>query len=243
MPSHSVGPGIWLSVWRFLLTHCLYERAAKVLARLRGCDKYQSRGPHIYWHEHYSSYLEVIILTKFVEFWFYRGSQYQTLGWKLQKWEIEHLGFSFKDVTYVMTDLANIACCILKALSNLVSCGLWHFTTVSRMPQVTCEPPHDKTNKMACALSEDSDQPGHLPSLMIRRGGGSTGWSEYSLSAVILSWGGSRKSWWKLCHCGSAHWSWNQLTVLRGSAGEKLFDIGHKACCIIIHNVQVGLAS
>ena len=37
MPSHSEGPGIWLSVWRFLLTHCLYERAAKVLARLRGC--------------------------------------------------------------------------------------------------------------------------------------------------------------------------------------------------------------
>ena len=37
MPSHSDGPGIWLSVWRFLLTHCLYERAAEVLARLRGC--------------------------------------------------------------------------------------------------------------------------------------------------------------------------------------------------------------
>ena len=37
MPSHSEGPGIWLSVWRFLLIHCLYERAAKVLARLRGC--------------------------------------------------------------------------------------------------------------------------------------------------------------------------------------------------------------
>ena len=28
-----------------------------------------------------------------------------------------------------------------------------------------CEPPHDKTNKMICAPSEDSDQPGHLPSL------------------------------------------------------------------------------
>ena len=27
-------------------------------------------------------------------------------------------------------------------------------------------PPHDKTNKMACAPSEDSDQPGHLPSLI-----------------------------------------------------------------------------
>ena len=37
MPSHSERPGIRLSVWRFLLTHCLYERAAKVLARLRGC--------------------------------------------------------------------------------------------------------------------------------------------------------------------------------------------------------------
>ena len=37
MPSHSEGPGIWFSVWRFLVIHSLYERAAKVLARLRGC--------------------------------------------------------------------------------------------------------------------------------------------------------------------------------------------------------------
>ena len=29
----------------------------------------------------------------------------------------------------------------------------------------TFEPPHDKTSKMACAPSEDSDQPGHPPSL------------------------------------------------------------------------------
>ena len=28
------------------------------------------------------------------------------------------------------------------------------------------EPPHDKTNKMACAPSEDPDQPGHLPRLI-----------------------------------------------------------------------------
>ena len=28
------------------------------------------------------------------------------------------------------------------------------------------EPQHDKTNKMACAPSEDSDQPGHSPSLI-----------------------------------------------------------------------------
>ena len=37
MPSHSEGPEIWLSVWRFLLTPCLFERAANVLARLRRC--------------------------------------------------------------------------------------------------------------------------------------------------------------------------------------------------------------
>ena len=28
------------------------------------------------------------------------------------------------------------------------------------------ELPHDKTNKMACASSEDSDHPGHPPSLI-----------------------------------------------------------------------------
>ena len=30
----------------------------------------------------------------------------------------------------------------------------------------TTEPQNDKTNKMACAPSEDSDQPGHPPSLI-----------------------------------------------------------------------------
>ena len=30
----------------------------------------------------------------------------------------------------------------------------------------TYEPHRDKTNKMACAQSEDSDQPGHPPSLI-----------------------------------------------------------------------------
>ena len=28
------------------------------------------------------------------------------------------------------------------------------------------EPPHDKTNKMICVPSDDSDHPGHLPSLI-----------------------------------------------------------------------------
>ena len=61
MPSHSEGPGIWLSVWRFPLIHCLYVQAAKVLLRLRGCagspepsllaqaisTKFTWRGPYI----------------------------------------------------------------------------------------------------------------------------------------------------------------------------------------------------
>ena len=33
-------------------------------------------------------------------------------------------------------------------------------------PRSIYEPPHDKTNKMACAPSKDSDQPGHLHSLI-----------------------------------------------------------------------------
>ena len=77
------------------------------------------------------------------------------------------------------------------------------------------EPPHDKTNAMACGPSEDSDQPGHpfgLVSLRcsheeslgpwlptertaktLIRLGGCPGWSESSLGAhailLVLSWG------------------------------------------------------
>ena len=37
-------------------------------------------------------------------------------------------------------------------------------TSTYSLLEGTREPPHDKTNKMACAPSEDSDQPGHPPS-------------------------------------------------------------------------------
>ena len=39
--------------------------------------------------------------------------------------------------------------------------------TPERYKSAANEPPHDKTNKMACAPSEDSDQPGH-PSSLVR---------------------------------------------------------------------------
>ena len=82
--------------------------------------------------------------------------------------------------------------------------------------QCIIEPPHDKTNKVACAPSEDSEQPGHPPSLIrvfavgIKkewvlgcplsaqrrlRSSGCPGWFESSLGAhatlLVLSWGGS----------------------------------------------------
>ena len=85
------------------------------------------------------------------------------------------------------------------------------------------EPPHDKTNKMACAPSKDSDQPEHLPSLIkiftvrmkkaqvlsnqfikctaktLIRLGGCPGWSESSLGAqimlLVLSRGSSYQNW------------------------------------------------
>ena len=79
------------------------------------------------------------------------------------------------------------------------------------------EPPHHKTNKMTCAPSKDSDQPGHPPSLIrvfavcsmgswgpnissgvqwrLIRLGGCPGWCESSLGTqvilLVLSWGGS----------------------------------------------------
>ena len=44
----------------------------------------------------------------------------------------------------------------------------WEETMASTLPYLLklIEPPRDKTNKMACAPSEDSDQPGHPPSLI-----------------------------------------------------------------------------
>ena len=41
--------------------------------------------------------------------------------------------------------------------------------------KVTFEPPRDKTNKMSRAPSEDSDQPGHPPSLIRVSAGRSVG--------------------------------------------------------------------
>ena len=97
--------------------------------------------------------------------------------------------------------------------------GWWWMNLENNTPIVKpSELPYDKTNKVACAPSEDSDQPGHPPSLIrvfAVRSMGSWGpkvsscwqwglwsdwaecWSELSLGKhailLVLSWGGSSK--------------------------------------------------
>ena len=48
------------------------------------------------------------------------------------------------------------------ALQGKIHIGKW----MKRFFKWKYETPHDKTNKMACASSEDLDQPGHPPSLI-----------------------------------------------------------------------------
>ena len=47
------------------------------------------------------------------------------------------------------------------ACTDMIADNLYHLSF-----PVPFEPTRDKTNKMACAASEDSDQPGHPPSLI-----------------------------------------------------------------------------
>ena len=93
------------------------------------------------------------------------------------------------------------------------------FSMLGTQLQCKHEPPHDKTNKMAIAPSEDTNQPVHPPSLIwsvfavrmkkhrvlsyplsataktLIRLGGCLNWSESSLGtkaiSLVLSWGGS----------------------------------------------------
>ena len=104
------------------------------------------------------------------------------------------------------------------------------------------ELPHNKTNKLSCAPSKDSDQHGHSPSLIrvfavrmkkawvlsyplstqwrLIRLGGCPGWSESSLGAytilLVLTWGGS----YVIMRWLLISWSWfepgHEKTCLRG---------------------------
>ena len=54
----------------------------------------------------------------------------------------------------------------LKVLTNSTCIKIRHVHKLTKKNRYAFEPQHDKTNKMVCAASEDSDQPGHLPSLI-----------------------------------------------------------------------------
>ena len=78
----------------------------------------------------------------------------------------------------------------------------------------TSKPPNDKTNKMICASSETSDQPGHPPSLIrvfIVRSVGNQGpmlclcgqwwpWSDWADAQADLSRRWVHRSFWWFCH-------------------------------------------
>ena len=53
---------------------------------------------------------------------------------------------------------------ILRGLGSRADGAVWSGSTVFAIPTVF-EPPHDKTNKVACSPTKDSEQPGHPPSL------------------------------------------------------------------------------
>ena len=85
------------------------------------------------------------------------------------------------------------------------------------------ELPHDKTNKMACAPSEDSDQPGHLPSLI--RLGGCPGRSESSLGthAMLFCW---------FCHEAA------QMFIFAGKMWARMTDTFREICWGIIQGFR-----
>ena len=106
------------------------------------------------------------------------------------------------------------------------------------------KPPRDKTNKMACAPSEDSDQPGHPPSLIrvfaVRMKNawflsyplsGCPGWSEYSLGAhailLVLSWGGSF-----ICYCVYIELEQDKTNKMTCAPREDLDQSAHARCLI-----------
>ena len=65
-----------------------------------------------------------------------------------------------REFTYMYLLILNIVTYLVILRLSAERCCFWG---VFSLYKIQC---HDKTNKMACAPSEDSDQPGHPPSLI-----------------------------------------------------------------------------
>ena len=80
-------------------------------------------------------------------------------------WHLEGLSF-----IVVFSNVPNG--CRLRSRTDIPACIAWMKKPLTffsgLVPRIVTENklPHDKTNKMACAPIEDSDQPGHPPSLI-----------------------------------------------------------------------------
>ena len=115
-----------------------------------------------------------------------------------------------------------------------------HVTTAYFMPTViqrsidliiSNEPPRDKTNKMTCAPNEDSDQPGHPPSLIrvfvVRMKkpwvlsyhlSGCPGWSEFPMSVytilLVFTWDGINwRPCWEVEFTGVIQWKFSSVFI------------------------------
>ena len=104
-----------------------------------------------------------------------------------------------------------------------------HFVILRLIWEMTFEPQHNKTNKMVCGPSEDSDQPGHLPSLIrafavcsmgskglsASSGGQQRLWSDWADAQADLSLRWAHMSFCRFCH-EAAHLSlimFHNLTI------------------------------
>ena len=155
--------------------------------------QYSGRGEHNKWYPSKISYSA----TENSELWKYVG------GLMLK-------GEAFREMKYVMRkqnlfQIQNIIFLSTGKVKGIVAMKL--IQPIRWMRSLAIEPPHDKTNKMICVSSEDSNQPGHPPSLIIccpheeslgpwlstertaktlTRLGSCPGWSESSLGAQVI---------------------------------------------------------
>ena len=140
----------------------LWDKISQNLAHLEAnfhkiiqSQNFQTILQHILWRNKHKSHL-VVFITSFLHlnkgFWLLWGS-FKVIFVKIsQNFIKSHLKF-----------------CLISQISVH---SLWHVWCSLALDSVftilahTDELLHDKTNKMTCAPSEDSDQPGHLPSLI-----------------------------------------------------------------------------
>ena len=114
------------------------------------------------------------------------------------------------------------------------------------------EPPHDKTNKMACAPSEDSDQPVHPPSLISVFADRMTKawflsyplsaqrrlWSDWADAQADLSLRWAYRSLCWFCHEAAHFWgvpytAAHVIGLRRKSCHKKYFEPNHEIMALI----------